>query len=63
MFLKADINHKTMAGQGQSPIHFAAKHNGVDAFQALVDRGANPLTRDDQSRTPFFVAAHSGKSV
>lgn len=56
----ADINHRTIEGEGQCPIHFAAKHNSVQAFHTLMDNGADPLIRDDKNKTPFFVAAHAG---
>ena len=46
--------------QGQQPIHFAAKYNAVEAFENLIQLGANPIARDSQARTPFFVAASAG---
>ena len=49
-----------METQGQQPIHFAAKYNAVDAFEALIHLGADPIVRDSQARTPFFVAAAAG---
>ena len=59
----ADVNHKTINGEGQRPIHFAAKYDATQAFDLLMALGANPLERDDNNRTPFFLAAESGKMI
>lgn len=57
----ANIYHRTMKGEQQSVIHYAAKYDAVDVFILLVKLGANPLERDCKERTPLFVAAESGQ--
>ncbi|XP_057289662.1 uncharacterized protein LOC130612375 [Hydractinia symbiolongicarpus] len=57
----ANISHRTIKGEEQSAIHFAAKYDAVDAFGMLIKFGANPLERDAKERTPFFVAAEAGQ--
>lgn len=57
---EADINHRTLRGEEQTAIHYAAKFDSLECFQLLIDHGANPLVRDAQYRTPFFLAAERG---
>ncbi|XP_057290140.1 uncharacterized protein LOC130612805 [Hydractinia symbiolongicarpus] len=57
----SNIDHRTIKGEEQSAIHFAAKYDAVDAFGMLIKFGANPLERDAKERTPFFVAAEEGQ--
>lgn len=62
VFISADINHRTLRGEEQTAIHYAAKFDSLECFQLLIDHGANPLVRDAQYRTPFFLAAERGKT-
>ena len=56
----ANPNHKTIEGEGQYPIHFAAKYNATHCIEYLVSIGCNPNQRDDMLRTPLYVAAEYG---
>lgn len=56
----ANMSHRTINGEEQLPLHFAARYDCVDAFTTLMNFGANPLERDGQGRTPLFVAAELG---
>lgn len=60
-YFSADLNHRTMKGEDQLPIHFAAKHDSVEVFDLLVKLGADPLARDANGKTPFYLAAEAGK--
>ena len=50
-----------MEGEGQKPVHFAARYNRVDVLEELYKRGAKIDDEDDCTRTPLFLAAASGK--
>ena len=52
--------HRSLKGEGQMAIHFAAKSGSVDAFNILVKNGANPLEKDERNRCPFYLAAERG---
>ena len=58
----ADMNHRTIKGEGQLPIHYATKFDAVEAFEALMELGSDPLIRDHRDRTPFFLAAEAGNT-
>ena len=62
MFFTADINAKSH-GELQSPIHYAAKFNAVQALKVLIDSNANVNDRDYKKRTPLFIAAETGKGL
>lgn len=56
----ANRNHRTMNGEGQYLIHYAAKYDALEVIKALLDDDVDPLTRDDQNRTAFSLAAELG---
>ena len=58
----ANINHRTVTGEEQLPIHYAARYDSKDAFGILLEKGADPLARDAMGKTPLFLAAEAGKS-
>ena len=58
--LLANIDHRTMEGEGQKVVHYAAKYGSLNVLELLIERGANPDERDDQWRTPLFEAARHG---
>ena len=55
----ADIQSKTN-NENQTPIHYAAKYNAVDAINALMEFGARLDDRDHKDRTPLQLAAETG---
>ena len=58
--LSAKIDQKTK-GEGQTPIHYAARNNAIATLKALIKLGASITDRDYKSRTPLYVAAENGK--
>lgn len=56
----ANIKHRTMKGQEQTALHFAAKFDALEVFIALMKHGAHPFVLDAKRRTPFFLAAEYG---
>ena len=54
---------KRTNGECQTPIHYAAKNNAVEALKVLIHMGANIGDRDYKHRTPLFVAAETGKDT
>ena len=48
-------------GENQTPLHYAAKNNAVEAMKTLLRLGANLNVRDYKDRTPLFVSAENGK--
>ena len=56
----ADIRARTMKGEEQYPIHFAAKYNSMDALELLLQKGAKPDVLDGRLRTPLHVVAEQG---
>ena len=56
----ADIHRKTK-GENQTPIHYAAKNNAVEAINVLIELGANICDRDYKDQMPLFVAADAGE--
>ncbi|XP_046863992.1 transient receptor potential cation channel subfamily V member 6-like [Xenia sp. Carnegie-2017] len=57
----ADVNIKTN-GEGQSPIHFAAKNDACLSLKMLMAYDADMGARDYQDRTPLQVAAEMSRS-
>lgn len=55
----AKINCKTK-GEGQTPIHYAARNNAVATLKVLIRLGATITDRDYKARTPLYVAAENG---
>lgn len=55
----ADIHRKTK-GENQTPMHYAAKSNAVEAINTLMELGASILDRDYKDQMPLFVAADAG---
>ena len=58
-FITADIDAETY-GEKQTPLHYAAKNNAVDALKTLLRHGANINGRDYKNRTPIFIATETG---
>ena len=50
----ADINIKTH-GEGQAPVHFAAKNDAINSLKMLLGYGADIDARDSKNRTPLQV--------
>ena len=50
-------------GEGQSPIHFAAKYNAVNSLKVLIENRAEINDRDYKRRTPLHLAAEMGKKM
>ena len=50
-------------GEGQSPIHFAAKYNAVNSLKVLIENRAEINDRDYKRRTPLHLAAEMGKKI
>ena len=44
----------------QTPLHYAAKYNGIDAMQILIRHGADVNVVDAMERSPLFLAAEYG---
>lgn len=60
--ITAKINQKTK-GEGQTPIHYAARNNAVATLKILIKLGASITDRDYKSRTPLYVAAENGENL
>ena len=48
-------------GEGQTPVHYAAKNDAVDSLRVLFKIGCNIEARDNKRRTPLQVAAELGR--
>ena len=57
--IAAKIDARTR-GENQTPIHYAAKNNAIDALKVLIKLGADIGAKDYKNRTPLFVAAETG---
>ena len=60
IYIPASFDART-DGENQTPLHYAAKNNSVEALKTLLRLGANLNVRDYKDRTPLFVAAENGK--
>src|SRR5687767_38751 len=62
--LGADANAKkrTLNIEGETPLHFAARHDQPNAIRALVELGANIDLKDDHGDTPLAEAVAHGAS-
>ena len=58
----ANVNIRTF-NDHQTPLHYAAKYNSVDALKVLVGHGGDIQAQDVMKRTPLFVAAEYGECV
>eukprot|EP00747_Dinoflagellata_sp_TGD_P168819 gnl/TRDRNA2_/TRDRNA2_196117_c0_seq1.p1 gnl/TRDRNA2_/TRDRNA2_196117_c0~~gnl/TRDRNA2_/TRDRNA2_196117_c0_seq1.p1 ORF type:complete len:239 (-),score=46.56 gnl/TRDRNA2_/TRDRNA2_196117_c0_seq1:121-837(-) len=58
-FLDAGGAEVTDVG-GQTVVHWAASAGNLDAIEAALRRGANPVHADVEGRTPLHIAALSG---
>ena len=52
--LGASCQSKT--DQGETPLHFAARHSRADVVKCLVDNAADANSRDQHNRTPLHLA-------
>ncbi|XP_041358930.1 transient receptor potential cation channel subfamily V member 3-like isoform X1 [Gigantopelta aegis] len=60
---KADKEALTMEGEGQTPVHYAAKTDACRSLKALIKKGCQYKTvRDHKGRTPIHVAAELDRS-
>ena len=57
----ANPNIETFADR-QTPMHYAAKYNGVDALKVLIKYKGDINKPDEMKRTPLFVAAEYGRA-
>lgn len=46
-----------MDGEGQSPLHYAARMGDVDMVQALLALGASASIKDDSDQSAMHLAA------
>jgi len=58
----ADIHARTKKEQ-QTPIHYAAKYNAVEALNMLIKTEARLDDRDHKERTPLHLAAETGREA
>jgi ankyrin repeat protein len=49
-----------LMGAGSTPLMRAAKTNDISVMKLLVEKGANPLLRQDDQTTVLMIAAHGG---
>ena len=61
IYFSADIQRKT-TGERQTPMHYAARYNAVEAMNTLLELGASILEKDYKSQMPLYVAADAGRS-
>lgn len=54
----ADINKKN--GQGQTPLHIAARNGSKNVAEVLIERGAKVGAKDNEGRTPLHLASENG---
>ena len=43
---------------GQTPLHYAARHGGLDTVPILLNAGANPDLKDNTNFSPLLTAAY-----
>lgn len=58
----ADV-HAAQSQQHETPLMVAAANDAVEVLRALLDKGADPESRDSQGCTPLMHAARSGSVV
>ncbi|MGA1979170.1 MAG: ankyrin repeat domain-containing protein [Sedimentisphaerales bacterium] len=54
--LKAGANVSSRGYNGQTPLHIAAKYNGLEAAEMLIKEGSKIMDRDDSGKTPLDYA-------
>lgn len=59
MLISADITAKTY-GEEQTPLHYAARYDSVEAMKVLIQGGAMIDSFDFLMRTPLQVASEIG---
>jgi ankyrin repeat protein len=52
---KGDVNIKK-DGTGDTPLHYAAEYNSMEAAQMLIKLGADKTVKNDAGKTPYEVA-------
>ena len=60
MPILANVNIKTFNDK-QSPLHYAAKYEGLEAMKVLIGYGADINALDVMQRSPMFIAAEYGE--
>jgi ankyrin repeat protein len=60
---KPTITPNGVVLQGATPLALAAEINNLEAVEALVDGGADPLIPTEQGTTPLMLAAGAGTDV
>ena len=53
--LTSDVIKKT-DGSGNTPLHYASEWKLDNAAKILLDKGANPNTKNSSGETPLFMA-------
>ena len=56
--LKAEVNAKD--GNGQTPLHVAARNNSLEVAELLISSGAEVNAKDNRGETPLHLAAWNG---
>ena len=62
IYFSADIQRKT-SGECQTPMHYAARYNAIEAIITLLELGASILEKDYKSQMPLYVAADAGQNA
>ena len=60
LYFTVNPNIKTFNNK-QTPAHYAAKYDAVDALKILMKYGADLNEVDSMERTPLYVAAEFGE--
>ena len=57
----SDVNMESFK-EMQTPVHYAAKYNSIDALKVLIKYQGSITKRDYKDRTALFLAAEKGSA-